>query len=662
MASSHTKATSIQLSAYSQVASTEKENTRGWVDYGDKNAFPQYLNDLVDESPVHGSLIRSIAQMIAGIDVTSSDPATEAMLRQLGLKDISYPTASDLKKHGGFYWEVIWTLDRTRPARINHLPAECCRIAINRETGDPIGIYFSKNWSDTRKKRNTPTFIPKLDKTSGEGRQVFYVYRNASLANYYGKPDYIASLNYIELSRQMSLYHVNNIQNGLFPSFIVNMNNGVPETQEEMDNAKREIEKNISGASNAGKFILLFNENKERAAEFLPFPITDADKQYQYLEESCTRQIMIAHRVTSPLLFGIRDGGGLGSNTDEMTTAMDIFTKQVIAPDQRLIIDAMEEVLQYADVTGQVVIVNNDEERVSADAQVQEGKPTPQGGADMNIDPEAQAQAETSYNGAQISSALDIVAKVKEGLLTEEQAVIFLIQFLRLPEDVARSFFVGGGEQAVQKLSKYLGSRKKKVAPEFTAADETFWINNLKDKGEIINPDEWELIHETEAGTAEEERQEWMGYRNVNMSFSDYANGDEISDWGDSGLYKLRFAYSQNISENSREFCKTMVADSKAGKVFRFEDIEKMSEDEINKEFAPQGQSTYDIFTWKGGAYCHHVWKRQIYFRKREKGKFMPNDGLKNDIRVGNVPFVPRKGKEGVAPIDTPNRGSLKNS
>ena len=33
---------------------------------------------------------------------------------------------------------------------------------------------------------------------------------------------------------------------------------------------------------------------------------------------------------------------------------------------------------------------------------------------------------------------------------------------------------------------------------------------------------------------------------------------------------------------------------------------------------------------------------------------------MNNDKLVGNVPYVPQKGAEGVAPINTPSRGSLK--
>ena len=90
-------------------------------------------------------------------------------------------------------------------------------------------------------------------------------------------------------------------------------------------------------------------------------------------------------------------------------------------------------------------------------------------------------------------------------------------------------------------------------------------------------------------------------------------------------------------------------------------ELRVMSDKGVNGDFAPTGRSTYDIFVYKGGAFCHHFWKRQIYMRKRDsKGRILPNEGLENDKRVGNNPFVPKKGVEGIAPINTPSRGSLK--
>jgi len=633
------KITSINLSSnYTQVSSDEKESSKGWVDYGDRNGFPQYCLELAEQSPVHGSLVRSISQMIAGKGITSQDVGTASLIKSLKIDSAVNNTALDLELHGGFFWQVVWTLGG-EISFVEHLPFENCRIGINRESGDINGVWYSNDWSNLKKRRNAPKFIPLFsEKTKKEHpRQVYFCFKNSSTANYYGKPDYISSLNYIELSRQIALFHVNNIQNGLFPSMVVSMNNGIPETQEEMDMVRHDIERNISGAVNAGKFVLMFNENRDRAAEFTPFPITDADKQYQYLEDVCTRQIMIAHRVTSPLLFGIREGGGLGSNKDEMETALKIFNEQVIEPSQRLITDAAETILQAANSSSAVFIVSNGEE-----SQVDQ--------LDAN----------------QMAAIVGIVEKVNSGALTSEQASAILTSIYGVDEEVVLPLFAPiGTSQILTKLKKKVATEVccSTESPEFTIEEEDKWLDKLSQLGEIIDEEEWELMSEEEAGGSLDELEYFKGLKNVNMAYGSYANPGEASNWGDSGLYKLRYKYSENISANSRKFCRQMVGDSARGVVFRYEDIADMSASGVNQEFAAEGQSTYDIFTWKGGAYCHHSWLRRIYFRKRKDGKFLPNKGLKNDERVkdSGLDFLPSKGKESIRPINTPNRGSLKN-
>jgi hypothetical protein len=633
------KITSINLSSnYTQVSSDEKESSKGWVDYGDRNGFPQYCLELAEQSPVHGSLVRSISQMIAGKGITSQDVGTASLIKSLKIDAAVNNTALDLELHGGFFWQVVWTLGG-EISFVEHLPFENCRIGINRESGDINGVWYSNDWSNLKKRRNAPKFIPLFsEKTKKEHpRQVYFCFKNSSTANYYGKPDYISSLNYIELSRQIALFHVNNIQNGLFPSMVVSMNNGIPETQEEMDMVRHDIERNISGAVNAGKFVLMFNENRDRAAEFTPFPITDADKQYQYLEDVCTRQIMIAHRVTSPLLFGIREGGGLGSNKDEMETALKIFNEQVIEPSQRLITDAAETILQAANSSSAVFIVSNGEE--------------------SEVD---------QLDANQMAAIVGIVEKVNSGALTSEQGSAILMSIYGVNEEVVLPLFapIGAG-QILTKLKKKVATEVccKADAPEFTVEEEDKWLNKLSELGEIVDEEEWELMSEEEAGGSLDELEYFKGLKNVNMAYGSYANANEASNWGDSGLYKLRYKYSENISANSRRFCKQMVGDSTNGRVFRYEDIADMSSNGVNSEFAAEGQSTYDIFTWKGGAYCHHSWLRRVYFRKRKDGKFLPNKGLKNDERVkdSGLDFLPAKGKESIRPINTPNRGSLKN-
>ena len=564
----------VALADYTPVSPVEKEDRGGWVRYGEDNLFPKYLIELYETTPVHGPLCTSIAKMIAG-DGLDGDAGAIALLSDKKIDK----TAFDLKIGGSFFWEVIWSKDGQSVAQINHLPFENCRLSKADETDEITGIWYSKDWGAIRKKGCEPVFIPRFNKaaSTAEPRQVYYHFANITGSQYYGKPDYFSAVNYIELARQIGIYHVNNIMNGFFPSFIISQFNGVPDPD-----TKREIinewNRHASGARNAGKAFFTFHEPGTTPPSITTFPLSDADKQYQYLEEAQMRNIMMGHRVTSPLLFGIRDSSGLGSNADELRQALAIFNAYVIKPAQQDIVEAIETIT----------------------------------GATVSIKPYVPFEDNKPAQPTPVQAQLE----------------------------------------------------KKK--PEFTAADESAWLTHLADKGEVIDAEEWELVREDEAGDHAFEadlNDKYNELARVDFSLSSYANGNDKSEHGDRGLYKLRYAYSQNLTADSREFCREMVGLSKAGRVFRYEDIKSMEAAGVNGQFSPQGSSTYDIFTWKGGVYCHHFWKRQIYLRKRDsKGRILPNKGLENDKRVGNVPFLPRKGAEGVAPIDTPSRGSLKNT
>jgi hypothetical protein len=567
---------SIELAVYQPVSPATKLDKKGWINYGDDNMYPKYLQELKNSAPVHGVLIRSIVAMISGKGFASNDPSVQAVIDSSNLNDQIDSIADDLKTFGGVYLEVINRLDRTGVAKINNLGFASCRLAADEE-GEVIGVYYSKNWKDLKK--NPVKLIHPYDGVGMEGgKGVVYLHVPKQDDEYYPSPDYTSCINYVELEREIGIYHVNNIMNSLMPSFIVNLYNGETDPDQQVE-IKNQWERNLTGAKNAGKFLMSFNETDRKGVEITTFPISDADKQYQFLSSQALSLVMIGHRVTTPLLFGVRDaGGGFGSNKEEMTEGLRIFLNHVIEPYQRILIKGIEDILN---AKGKITIVPNTP--ISLD------EPQPQPNVTM---------------------------------LAE----------------------------------------KKKCSHNISDEDGKAWLAYLADKAEEVDEDEWDLVSIEEAGTREDELAQMEKYANLELSVGQYANGDEKSKWGDAGLFKLRFAYSQNLSQDTREFCREMVNLSNQGKVFRYEDIESMSDAGVNGQFAPEGQSTYDIFEWKGGAFCHHKWVRLIYFRKREKGRFLPNDGLKNDKRVGNVPYVPKKGKESVAPIDTPTRGSLKYS
>lgn len=641
-------ATQVELAKYVKIEPIEFEDRKGWVAYGEGNHFPQYLIELYNTSPVHGALVNSIAFMIAGKEFTASTTLAVREIQRLKLDKILKATALDLKLHGGFYWEVIWSMDRSTIAQINHLPFENCRLACSDDNDDITGVWYSRDWSDTRKKKNNPHYIPMFDiNTKDENpKQVLFQHSMMVGSEYYPKPDYIGSVNEIEKLRQYSEYQVNLILNGFFPSLIASFNNGIP-TLEEQRMIKSQLQQSIQGAENAGKVLTFFNEERDRGVEFTPFPVGDLDKQFESLVNPSIEQILISHRVTSPLLFGVRDGGGLGSNTDEMKTAFRLFSKQVIDPFQRIICDGIELLLNAMGVSGEITIVENDlfEEDVVIDSNGTQ-QPT-------------QDIASQALNGAQISSLLEIITQTTANVLTPTSAkAITKAAFPMLSDVEINNIFDNLSSVNLQPTDVIQSSEKKKVEHkhedvskvccsaegDFTDEEGKGFLKQLAECGELIDKEEWELVEECQVDDYDNEEK----FAKVHQGLESYEDADAKSKL-DAGVYKVRYRYSTWLSDNSREFCREMVRLSKGGIVWRYEDIIDMGDAGVNGQFARQGTTTYNLFRFKGGVNCHHFWMRAIYKRKKEKGRYLPNEGMDNEMKIA----VRKAEAEGFSPMDT---------
>jgi hypothetical protein len=148
------------------------------------------------------------------------------------------------------------------------------------------------------------------------------------------------------LEEEVSNYHLNNIKNGLQPSLLLNFNNGIP-TDEIQEIIERKIYDKFSGSSNAGRFILAFNESADSQSTVEPIHLPDAHAQYDFLAKESREKIMIGHGVVSPILLGIKDNTGFGNNAEELRTASILMDNIVIRPFQTLLIDAFKELLAF---------------------------------------------------------------------------------------------------------------------------------------------------------------------------------------------------------------------------------------------------------------------------------------------------------------------------
>lgn len=341
----------LNFSTYTSPKITEQKN-RDWVNYGEDNDYYQYLIDRYNGSATNNAIINGISEMIygKGLDATDSNrkPDEYAQMKSLFNKDCVRKLAYDLKLMGGAAMQVIYSKDHSKILQVEHFPVETLRAEKCNEDGDIEAYYYMADWTKI-KPSDKPQRIPAFG-FSKEGVEILFIKPYRAGFYYYSPVDYQGGLQYAELEEEISNYHLNNIMNGLAPSMLINFNNGVP-NEEERSMIEQRIYQKFSGSSNAGKFILAFNDNSESAASIEPVQLSDAHNQYQFLSDESMRKIMVAHRVVSPMLLGIKDQSGLGNNADELKTASTLMDNTVIRPFQTLLLDAFESVLAYNNIT-----------------------------------------------------------------------------------------------------------------------------------------------------------------------------------------------------------------------------------------------------------------------------------------------------------------------
>ena len=319
----------------------EERQGKDWVTYGADDRYGEYLEGLFLGSSINSAIISGVGAMIygEGLDATdrdASDGHREQWVRLQRLLSSSDPEllrklALDLKLYGQCYINTIWNRSRTELAQLKHLPVHTLRAGVCDSTGKIDVWYYKNDWTDKEKPLTIRSFD---DEDRTEASRVLQIKRYAPSYHYYGLPDYVGSTGYIDLDQEIQSFHLNNIKNGLFPSMMLSFTNGVP-TDQERAQIERKVQDKFSGADNAGKLLITFNDGPETAPQFTPISTNGSDAMYEYLSREVTTKVLSGHRVTSPLLFGVRaEGGGFGSNADELRDSYSLFTNTVVVPFQ----------------------------------------------------------------------------------------------------------------------------------------------------------------------------------------------------------------------------------------------------------------------------------------------------------------------------------------
>ena len=151
---------------------------------------------------------------------------------------------------------------------------------------------------------------------------------------------------------EIANYHRSNLHNEFFFGGILSFNNGEP-TQEEKDDLVRRLNRRHKGTDNAGRWIINFSDRVDNAPTVIPIQPNELDKQFDLLNTQVQEEIFVAHKITSPMFFGIRVEGQLGGRS-EMIDSFKLFEQNYVQPIQR----HFEQLFNYlANTSGSTAVI-----------------------------------------------------------------------------------------------------------------------------------------------------------------------------------------------------------------------------------------------------------------------------------------------------------------
>ena len=324
-----------------------KENkAKGFMTYGEDNLYPMGIIELFNKSPKHSAIVTQKASYIAGDkteiigqnteDIAKANDYLSSINAYEDFESLKQKIAQDLELFDGFALEIIWNKAKTSIAEIYHLPFQNVRIGLE---GDYV---YCDDWSNRRAEHfRYPCWNP----TTRENKQVYYFKMYRAGQEMYPLPSYVGALKYIEIDTEIANFHLNSIKSGFSAQTLVQLFKGIPSPDEARKTVKR-FKDNFTGTDNAGSVIIQFNDPNETPSRVDNLAPSDFDKLFMQLNDTVQQEIFSGHRVTSPMLFGIRVEGQLGGRS-ELIESYESFQTSYVEPRQSQLDSALSSIFKY---------------------------------------------------------------------------------------------------------------------------------------------------------------------------------------------------------------------------------------------------------------------------------------------------------------------------
>ena len=660
------------LAAYTSPEVVELKN-KDWVQYGVDNNYFNYIIDVNNNSTTCRAITIGISNMIYGKGLAAHDadkrPEQYAQMMSLFKKSDLRKFINDYKVLGMAAFQLVYQDGKVK--QVHHFPMETLRAEKCNDEGEIEGWYYSNNWGNL-KPTEKPERIPAFGFGKANGVEMYVLKPYEAGKYYYSSPDWSSAMPYAVLEDEIGDYLINDCINGFSGTKVVNFNNGVPDP-EKMQSIKSDVLGKLTG-SRGEKVIVAFNNNSESKTTIDDIPLNDAPQHYQYLADECFRKLIVGHRVTSPMLLGIREGNdGLGNNAEEIKNATQLFDNIVIQCFQDQVIECIDAILSVNSIAldlyfktlkpldfSDIDIVNKEiiEKETGYELSLKKID-----GVDVYKTKE-EAEAKALEQGCEgyheheedgvvyympCESHDEVVDLKKPCQAGYEQYGMKMKNGKKVPNCVP----IKMNDEEVENVLGHLAESGEQMSKEYVFVDEI-------DEDSDIDNEDWAnyLINEKKSTLSKVK-----GLLGLKDEIDSKKKGSSFS-YLDSknGLYKIRYTYaigSSKASSSTRDFCRNMMNMAASGTVWTIEDIDKASREGVNRELGHNRQS-YDLFKFKGGIYCRHKWKKVLY---RLESNTEPSENLGNYKKTRTIPKSymknPRGSKQaGIAPENMPNRGA----
>lgn len=648
-----------------------------YIMYGLQNEYPYYLLQMFKRSAKHNAIINGKVQYIIGKGWAVKEDAqllarakAEKFLTDINeyedLNDLTDKLALDLEIFNGFAVAVTWAKDKKSIARLEHYPMQKVRV-------DKQDKWFQvADWYDALMIQKFPSGaqverIPAFDPDNRVGKQLLYYRCYAPGVEHYPLPNYMGGLAWIEADVEVANFHINNLKNGFVASAILNLNNGVPEP-EEQEEVERQVNRKFSGTNNAGRLIVNFNDDVTKAPTITTLQASDLDKQFDILNKTIQQEIFVAHNVVNPMLFGVKTEGQLGGRA-ELVEAYELFKNTYINDRQQKLERVINYLASFNSIDGLYLQPTEPiTEQLSEQAYLQVATPDEvreKLGLPVAEKPEAaQMSDEVPVNdvlrkmsGREYQGMMRIVRQFTQGKITKQQAALLLkngygldessINIMLGSDEDPNTEFSGQDDNAdmLEKVASLFGAHESdyvvlsSVAMRFESDEKLIESEKMMFAVEPENKELDEKIlayrKDNPRATVEQiakgidaslaavarriqyliSKDEYPIRRTIDQKTKDAPTSEPILEV----RYKYNWApeFKGKASKaTSRKFCQVMMDMAASGKLYTREDINQIS--------AIMG---YSVWTRRGGWYtvpntdirkpqCRHVWEQQLVMRK----------------------------------------------